>query len=322
MIFGMPFLIFDFRLGRIEEEANRVASSVVQSKIENQKSQIENGLALAARRLKPDMTEPQSHDPEVRMSLGDHLEELRRRLIYAFIGVAGGLVVGLVTARPVILAMEYPYHRATAALGMPNDPLVVLTMGGGFDLYMRTALWIGVVLGSPWIIYQLWAFVSAGLLPRERRMVRFSVPFFVVLFLAGAAFFLLFVAVPAFRFLLYFDTDYFTAEGMEATKAVITLQSYIGLVTEMVIVFGLAFQTPLVVLVLAKIGLVTMGSLRRFRRHVIVAIAAFSAVFAPPDALSMIVLGVSMWMLYELGVVLAYFLALRKAPTGGADGEG
>jgi Tat protein translocase TatC len=259
-------------------------------------------------------------DQEARMSLGEHLDELRRRLIYALLGIAAGLVVGLVFARPVILAMEYPYHRATEALGMPNEPLAVLTMGGGFDLYMRTALWIGAVLGSPWIIYQLWAFVSAGLLPRERRMVRLAVPFFVILFLAGAAFFVFFVAEPALRFLLYFDTDYFKAEGMAGTKAIITLQNYVGLITEMVVVFGLAFQTPLVVLVLAKVRLVSMETLHKYRRHVIVAIAAFSAVFAPPDAVSMIVLAVPMWLLYELGVALAYFLVLRKSLVR-ADGD-
>jgi sec-independent protein translocase protein TatC len=261
-------------------------------------------------------------DTEVRMSLGEHLEELRRRIIYALIGVAGGLAVGLVFARQVILLMEHPYRKAAEALGMPNEPLVVLSMGGGFDLYMRTSLWIGVLIAGPWIIYQLWAFVSAGLLPREKRMVRFAVPFFVLLFLAGAAFFVFFVAVPAFRFLLYFDTDYFKAGDMGGTKAIITLQNYVGMMTEMIIVFGFAFQTPLVVFVLAKVGLVSMKTLHKYRRHVIVAIMAFSAVFAPPDALSMIVLAVPMWLLYELGVVLAYFLALKELPADmDADGD-
>jgi sec-independent protein translocase protein TatC len=246
-------------------------------------------------------------DGEVRMSLGDHLEELRRRLIYALLGVAAGMTVGLVFAREVIVAMELPYKIAMSRLGTPAERLTVLTVGAGFDLYMRTALWVGILLGSPWIIYQIWAFVSAGLLPREKRMVHYAVPFFVVLFLSGAAFFVFLVAVPAILFFVHFD------RWLDVTT-VVTLQSQVGFMAEMMIVFGLAFQTPLIVLVLAKAHLVTMSTLRKYRRHVIVAIAAFSAVFAPPDALSMVILAVPMWMLYELGVVLAYFLALKNAP--------
>jgi sec-independent protein translocase protein TatC len=83
----------------------------------------------------------------------------------------------------------------------------------------------------------------------------------------------------------------------------------------MMIVFGLAFQTPLIILLLAKIGLVSMRTLHKYRRHAVVVILAFAAVFAPGDVISMIALALPMWLLYELGVVLAYFLALKKSPA-------
>jgi sec-independent protein translocase protein TatC len=204
------------------------------------------------------MTENEPQETEVRMSLGDHLEELRRRLIYALLGVVVGLVAGLVFAKPIILAMEIPYQKAMADLGKPGERLAVLSAGAGFDIYMKTALWCAVIVASPWIIYQIWAFVSAGLLPREKRIVYFTVPFFVVLFLGGAAFFSFFVAVPALKFLLYFDEKVF------GVNTVITLGSQVSFMAEMMIVFALA---------------------------------------------------VPMWLLYELGVVLAYFLALKKAPA-------
>jgi len=255
------------------------------------------------------MKKSEHQDSEVRMSLGDHLEELRRRLIYALIGVAVGLVAGFVFAKPVILAMEVPFHRAMEDLGKPAERLAVLSAGAGFDIYMKASIWCAVILASPWIIYQLWAFVSAGLLPREKRMVYFAIPFFVVLFLGGAAFFNFLVAVPALKFLLYFDDKVFDL------NIVITLQSQVSFMAEMMIVFGLAFQTPLVILVLAKIGLVSMRTLRDYRRHAIVIILAFAAVFAPGDVVSMIALAVPMWLLYELGVLLAYFLAFKKTPA-------
>lgn len=239
------------------------------------------------------------------MTLGEHLEELRRRVIYALLGVAVAVAVSLAFAREVILAFEWPYQKALAEIGMPWEKLAVLSVGAGFDVYMRVALYCGLLLAGPWIIYQAWAFVAAGLHPRERRVVLMAVPAFVGLFLGGAAFFVAFVAVPAIKFLIGFDR-------WLDLDPVVTLQSQIGFMTDMVLAFGLAFQTPLAILLLAKVGLVSMKTLRKYRRHAIVAIAAFAAVFAPPDALSMLALGLPMWLLYELGVVLAYFLALRK----------
>jgi len=250
------------------------------------------------------MTETEPQDNEVRMSLGEHLEELRRRIIYSLLGVAAGGIVGLVFGRWIILMMEYPYKVALAKLGQPAEQLAVLSVGAGFDLYMKTAMYCGLLIGAPWIIYQIWAFVSVGLLPRERRAVRFAIPFFVALFLCGATFFVFLVAVPALEFLIGFD------HWLEV-KPVVTLQSQVGFMAEMMIVFGFAFQTPLVILVLAKVGLVSMRGLRKCRRHAIVAITAFAAVFAPGDVISMFALAVPMWLLYEGGVLLAWFLALR-----------
>jgi sec-independent protein translocase protein TatC len=244
-------------------------------------------------------------DTETRMSLGEHLEELRRRIIYALLGLTAGTAASLVFAGHVIRFLEQPYWDAMARFGKTREELAVLTVGAGFDIYMKTALYCGLLIGSPWILYQLWAFVSAGLYPRERRMVHLSIPFFVLLFAAGGAFFYYLVAVPAIMFLVHFDV-------ILGVRNVVTLQSHLGLMTEMMLVFGMAFQTPLVILLLAKIGLVGMGTLRKYRRHAIVVILLFAAIFAPGDVVSMFALAIPMWLLYELGVVLAYFLVLKK----------
>jgi sec-independent protein translocase protein TatC len=251
------------------------------------------------------MTETNHPDNERRMSLGEHLEELRRRLIYAILGFTAGMGLSLAFTWHVIRAMEHPYRRAMDRLGEPPDLLAGPGVGAGFDLYMKTAVYCGLLVGAPWIIYQIWAFVSAGLYRREKRVVSLAIPFFVLLFLLGAAFFYFVVADPAIRFLVHFDI-------WLRVRPFITLQTLVGFMAQMMLVFGLAFQTPLVVLVLAKAGLVSMRTLRRYRRHAIVLVLAFAAVFAPGDVVSMLALALPMWLLYELGVVLAYFLAFKK----------
>lgn len=252
------------------------------------------------------------------MSLGEHLEELRRRLIYALLGLVVGVAIGLAIGRPIIQIMQRPYEAALAKMGMPNEQLSVLAVGAGFDIYMRVALYTGLLIGCPWIIYQVWAFIAAGLRPNERRYVQFSVPFSVALFLAGGVFFVFFVSVPAITFLMEFDR-------WLGVKPLITLPNQIGFMVDMILAFGVAFQTPVAVLILAKVGLVDMKTLRGYRRHAALAVSIFAAIFAPGDALSMIIMAGAMYLLYELGLVLAHLLIFRHEPAeddeGAAEGN-
>jgi sec-independent protein translocase protein TatC len=249
----------------------------------------------------PKGNENSDYDPEAtRMTLGEHLDELRVRIIRSLIGLAVGTAVGLASGKQLVWLLVWPYRVAATELGMAPE-LAVMSAGAGFDSYMKISFYFGLILACPWIVYQLWMFIAAGLYPKERRYVSSTVP---LLFLAGAAFFVLAVAVPAIRFLLMFD-------HWMGLKPVVTLQSHIGFMTDMILAFGLAFQTPLAIYILAKVGLVSMGTLHKYRKHAIFAILVFSAVFAPPDALSMLAMAGPMWLLYEFGVVLAYF-AIRK----------
>ena len=122
--------------------------------------------------------------------------------------------------------------------------------------------------------------------------------------MAGGAFFIFVVAVPVMRFLLLFNKWL----GLEM---VITFASYIRFVAAMSLVFGLAFQTPLVVLVLGRVGLVSLKTLRHYRRHIIVALLIAAMLLTPPDPISQLCLALPMWLLYELGVVLVWLLAPR-----------
>lgn len=238
-----------------------------------------------------------------RMSLGDHLEELRMRLIYAVAGLVVAMVLGLVLGQPLLQFLKHPYSVACQSLGVP-DRLMITSAGAGLDAYLQLSFYFGLILAAPWILVQIWLFISAGLYPNERKYVSRTLPFSLSLFILGGLFFLWFVAVPALKFLIWFDIWM----GLEP---MVTLTSHMSFMTDMILTFGLAFQLPLAVLILAKVGIADMDTFNKFRKHVVVAIAAFSAIFAPGDPWSMILMAIPMWLLYELGVGLAY-LSIRK----------
>lgn len=236
------------------------------------------------------------------MSIGEHLEELRRRIIYSLVGVALAMSAGLLLTPRIIEFLKAPYVEQMEAIGQePN--LIVLQVTDGLVNYLRVALYSAIVIASPWVFYQLWMFVVAGLREKEKRYVRRVVPFCSLLFLSGAAFFVLLIADQVLHYLLQMCL-------WVGTVPMITFENYISFMLRMMVVFGVAFQTPLVILILALIGLVSIRTLNHYRRHAIVVILILAAVFTPPDPFSQVALAVPMWVLYELGVLLAY-LAIR-----------
>lgn len=233
-----------------------------------------------------------------KMTLVEHLEELRMRLIWALLGLAVALGVCLIFGKQILDVIRYPY---VAVVG-DKARLTALGYIDPFSMYFRVSLYAGTILAAPWIFYHLWMFVSAGLYKKERRYVLMTLPFSAGLFVTGAVFFLFVVSKPMLAFLLGFN-DWL---GIES---IITFQEHVEFVTNMMLVFGVCFQMPLAVLILAKIGIVSMAGLNRYRRHVIVIILIVAAfVTVSPSPIDQLVLAIPMWMLYELGVLLAYFL--------------
>ena len=239
------------------------------------------------------------------MSLGDHLEELRRRIIYALIGLVVGVAAALCFAPYVIAALKRPYVAVMQRYPDLKPDLTALALTTAFTMYMKVALYAGLVVASPWVFYQLWMFVSAGLYSKEKRYVVLAVPFSAALFVGGAVFFLAIVSEPVLHFLI----------GLSIwldLVPMITFENYIHFMTGMMVVFGLCFQTPLVILLLGAIGVVTTKTLNRYRRHVIVAIFILAAVFTSPSPVDQIAMAIPMWLLYELGVLLLYLLSRKK----------
>ena len=242
------------------------------------------------------------------MSLGDHLEELRMRLLRALVGLAAGAVICLIFAPTIIAFIKTPYDNAMTAVLGEEVPLQIITVAGGFVSYIKIALIAGLIISSPWVFYQIWMFIAAGLYPNEKRYVYLAAPFSAALFVAGAFFFLLVVAPITLGFLVKFNENW-----IRATSS-FTFPEYISFVSHLMLVFGIAFQTPTAIFFLNRTGLVSIQALHRSRKFVLLAIFVVAAMATPPDVVSQITLAIPLYLLFELGILLSYFASRRKKP--------
>jgi len=236
------------------------------------------------------------------MSLGDHLEELRIRLILAIVGLVTAAVFCLFFGSKIITFIERPYISAMGT----DARLQTLAPADGFVSYIKIALISGLILSSPWVFYQLWMFVAAGLYPKERRYVYLAAPFSASLFVAGALFFIFVVSPITLGFLVSFNKRFLDVNSN------FTFQNYITFVTTLMLIFGLAFQTPIAIFFLNRTGLVSLDALGRSRKFVLLAIFIIAAMATPPDVISQVTLAIPLYMLFELGILLSY-LANRKS---------
>ena len=221
------------------------------------------------------------------MSLVDHLGELRTRLFRSILAVAVGAVIGFAVSTR---------RSRSCATPIPDDtPLYFTGLGDAFVIKVKIAIVIGIMLAMPVLLYQVWAFVSPGLTPAERRAARPWIPIALVFFALGVGD-RLFVLPFAAAFLLSF-----TSEDLEP---LITAGSYFDFVTTMFLAFGLVMEFPILLVGLSRVGIVTSQRLTAARRFVILGIAIFSAVATPGgDLVSPFVLGGTMYVLFELTVL-------------------
>src|SRR5450432_1765724 len=221
--------------------------------------------------------------PVAVMPLLDHLSELRNRIFKMVLAVLVASGFGWFAATTVrnYLLDQLPGHKAQ-----------VLGPGDAFFIQVKISLTIGVILAMPVLLYQLWAFISPGLTPAERRTVRPWIPLALLLFAIGVG--IAYLVLPfAIAFLLGF-TDSQLVNGIAATP-------YFDFVTTLFLVFGLIMEFPIVLYGLALVGIITSAWMSKNRRMIILGIAAFSAVITPGgDLVSPTVLGITMYFLAEL----------------------
>jgi len=286
------------------------------------------------------------HDAE--MTFGEHLEELRRRVIFALLGLAVTSLFCGVFYQSLLSALMQPYLQATAALAHPETPHAAKAPGSntagapaaaspapsgpawqprlilgsplmGYTTILLVCILCGVILASPWILYQIWAFVSVGLHPHERRFVHLYGPISFLLFVAGAALFYFFLLPVGLQALLS-PTSSLLVNGVPIIDPSLFLNDYFKFVAVLTLVFGIVFQTPLIVMFLAATGIVPLSSLARQQKVVILIMTIAAAILTPTvDPVSMIAMALPLIGLYELGLLLAWLSQRRQGRPARAE---
>ncbi len=229
------------------------------------------------------------------MSLVEHLTELRRRLIVSALALVAGGVVGFLLYNVILDFLLGPYKSVTG-----KDTLVITDPLEGFATRLKISAWGGFFLASPVVLWQLWRFITPGLHKKEKR---FAVPFIlasILLFLCGAVVALL-TFEPALRFLV--------GVGGENLETFFTPTKYLGLITMMILAFGVAFEFPIVLVFLQLAGVVTSKRLRKWRRPALVIIVAGAAIITPSgDPYSLFAMAVPMYLFFEASILVGRIL--------------
>jgi len=236
------------------------------------------------------------------MSLMGHLGELRTRLVRALIGAAVGFLLCYGVAEELFHYLSLPLIRV-----MPPDTKFIYTsVPEGFFVYLKVAFVAGVFIASPYIFYQVWAFVAPGLYREERRHVLPLAVFSALFFVLGALF-CYFVVFPfAFKFFMSYSTGIISAMP--------SLNEYLGFALKMLIAFGLVFEMPLFTYFLARLGLVTTARMRAARRYAVLAVFVAAAILTPPDVFSQMLMAGPMLLLYEISIIIAAIFGRKKTP--------
>jgi sec-independent protein translocase protein TatC len=192
-------------------------------------------------------------------------------------------------------------HMMETAAQVRRPGLTTLSITEGFFVYFKVALLTGLVLSSPWVFYHVWMFIAAGLYPNEKRLVNVYLPFSLFLFIAGVVLCQFFVMSRAVGALLWFNEWL----GLDAD---LRLNEWLGFALLMPLVFGVSFQTPLVMMFVHRIGVMSVELFREKRRIVWFSMSVFAALITPtPDPFTMLFLWVPMCGLYELGILLCVY---------------
>ncbi len=228
---------------------------------------------------------------EKEMSLLDHLTELRRRLIIIIAVLFFGMILGLFVAQPV-------YQYLVSAETARNLVFHVFSFWDGIGLYMKIAMVVALALTLPCALFQLWAFVSPGLLPKERRAALRYIPFVFLMFIIGV----LFAYYVVFPMALAFTSQVTRSMGLEETYGVV---QYFTFMSNIVFPVAALFELPLVIMFLTTLRIVSPALLRKLRRIAYFVLVFIAVVVTPPDFISDILVAIPLLGLYELSVFLS-----------------
>jgi len=277
--------------------------------------------------------------PDVEMSLGEHLDELRKRIMRALLGVLVAACIAGVFYQEIMTALLAPYLLAWEKLGVstaPENPtpppgtegaagnplaavaknlpprIILGSPATGILAIIIVTSVVGVILASPWVIYQIWAFVGVGLHEKERKFLRVYVPISCLLFIVGGALFY-FAILPYGLAALMSPALTIQVKGIPLIDPSVMLEDYLKFIALMTLIFGLTFQTPLVIIFLARTGIVPLETLARRQKIIIFIMIVVGAVLAPTgDPMTCTLMAVPLIVLYEVGLLVSWLMGRKE----------
>jgi len=240
-----------------------------------------------------------------------HLVELRTRLVRSIVAVLAIFLCVAYWTKPIYSFLAEPL----LAVLPPGASMIATEVTAPFFVPVKVAMLVSFMIALPYVLYQMWAFVAPGLYQHEKRLVLPLLVSSTLLFFVGMAFAYFIVFPMAFRFFANF-----TPVGVQMAT---DIDKYFSFVLTMFLVFGIAFEVPVVEVLLVKIGVVTVQQLKDIRRYVIVGIFVVAAIVTPPDVFSQLALAIPLCFLYEFGIIFARFASAVRKPdeAGNALGE-
>ncbi len=225
-----------------------------------------------------------------------HLVELRSRLMHAIIAVLVVFVLLFPWAKEIYSLLAQPMLRA-----LPSGAQMIATdVTGTFLVPLKVTLMAAFLIALPYVLWQAWAFVAPGLYHNEKRLALPVIASSVVFFMIGMAFAYFFVFPVMFSF--------FAGYTPAGVTMMTDIEKYLSFVLTMFVAFGITFEVPVIVVVLVRMRVVKLEKLRSIRPYVIVGAFVVGAIFTPPDVISQLMLAVPLWLLYELGLLIARFV--------------
>ena len=254
--------------------------------------------------IPPDtVSQPHESGEGGKISFVVHLGELRKRIIYSLLAIAGGAMLGFTVSGRVFELIALPMQQALRDANL-DDQLIYTNPTGAISLIITLALYIGVVIAAPVVLYQIWLFIAPGLYRHERRAMTTFILSSVFLLLSGIAF-AYFILLPyVLKFLIGFQGPF---------RPLISINEYFSLILVVFLGFGCIFQLPVLIFFLALFGIVTPRFLWKNMRYAILIISVVAAIITPtPDAMTMLIFMVPMILLYFVGIGVAAFVVYRK----------